>query len=34
LTKRELVAKRPTGEYVIAEPFFSEWIERKLDEAS
>ena len=29
LTKREIVAKRPSGDYAIAEPFFAEWIERE-----
>ena len=34
LTRRELIAKRPSGEYALSEPFFAEWIERKLDEVS
>ena len=29
LTRREIVAKRPSGDYTIAEPFFAEWIERE-----
>lgn len=32
LTRRELVAKRATGEHAIAEPFLAEWILRTLDE--
>ena len=32
LSNRELVAKRPTGDYAIVEPFFAEWIASQLDE--
>jgi uncharacterized protein len=34
LTRRDIVAKRPGGEYAIAEPFLAEWIERNLDEVA
>jgi uncharacterized protein len=32
LTKRELVAKDPGGNYAVVEPFFAEWVVRNLDE--
>ena len=31
LRRRELIAKREDGSYVIVEPFFAEWIERSLE---